>query len=134
MLYTSPDLIGVVESFLNEDVSDNEISIQGYSIVRLDRNRHSGGVLILGFCTVNYALGLPDFEFIVVSITCSPSASTSPDFYHCSFFFYRAPNSSVQLLDNLFSIMCSLDVSVLSHLILIGDFNHQQVIHFVLIY
>ena len=42
----SPDIICVVESFLNADIVDNEVAIQGYSIVRLDRNRHGGGILI----------------------------------------------------------------------------------------
>ncbi len=36
----------IVETWLSEDISDLEISIENYDVVRLDRNRHGGGVLI----------------------------------------------------------------------------------------
>ena len=42
----SPDIICVVESWLDSDITDSEISIQGFSIIRLDRCRHGGGVLM----------------------------------------------------------------------------------------
>ena len=42
----NPDVICIVETWLCEDVSDNEVSIPDYSIVRLDRNRHGGGVAL----------------------------------------------------------------------------------------
>ena len=35
----------IVESWLSEDIMDSEIAIDGYQLVRLDRNRHGGGVL-----------------------------------------------------------------------------------------
>jgi len=43
---SSPDVICIVESWLDYTIADSEIFIQGYSIVRLDRSRHGGGVLI----------------------------------------------------------------------------------------
>ena len=36
---------------------------------------------------------------------------------------YRPPNSSVDVLDNLYSALCNLDVSLFSHFMLVGDFN-----------
>ena len=42
----SPDIVCIVESWLDDTISDNEIFVQGYSIVRLDRSKHGGGVLI----------------------------------------------------------------------------------------
>ena len=46
-------ILYIVESWLSGDISDDEISLSGYSIVRLDRNRHGGGILIyiLSNCT-----------------------------------------------------------------------------------
>ena len=41
-----PDIICVVETWLHKDILDPEISIQGFSIVRLDRASHGGGVII----------------------------------------------------------------------------------------
>ena len=40
------DCICIVETWLNGDILDNELCIEGYDIIRLDRNRHGGGVLI----------------------------------------------------------------------------------------
>ena len=37
-------VIGITESKLNESVTDGEINIDGYEVIRSDRNRHGGGV------------------------------------------------------------------------------------------
>ena len=37
-------VIGITETKLDESVLNNEIDIEGYNILRLDRNRHGGGV------------------------------------------------------------------------------------------
>ena len=36
----------VVEAWLSEQISDAEISIPDYSVIRLDRNRDGGGIAI----------------------------------------------------------------------------------------
>ena len=41
-----PDVICITESWLCPDILDSEISISGYQTMRLDRNRHGGGVLM----------------------------------------------------------------------------------------
>ena len=43
--FKNPDIVCVVESWLCCDISDSELSINGYCITRLDRNRHGGGIL-----------------------------------------------------------------------------------------
>ena len=40
------DIMGVRETFIDSNVADYEISIDGYSIVKKNRNRHGGGVLL----------------------------------------------------------------------------------------
>ena len=40
------DIMGVCETFIDSNVADNEISIDRYSIVMKNRNRHGGGVLL----------------------------------------------------------------------------------------
>ena len=35
-----------METFIDSNVADNEINIDGYSIVKKNRNRHGGGVLL----------------------------------------------------------------------------------------
>ena len=119
----SPDIICVVESWLDSDITDSEISIQGFSIIRLDRCRHGGGVLMYVKTVFTCSLlfkGTTDFEFIVISILCT-SSGTSPDLTVA--IFYRPPNSNPTLLDSLFTTLCNLDVSVFSNFYLLGDFN-----------
>ena len=43
---SKPDVVCIVESWLDGKVSDEEISISGHHIVRLDRNHRGGGILI----------------------------------------------------------------------------------------
>ena len=40
------DILGVCETFIDSNVADNEIGIDEYSIVKKNRNRHGGGVLL----------------------------------------------------------------------------------------
>ena len=46
-----PDILAVSETWLDSEISDGEVSLPGYSVTRLDRNRHGGGVAV--FCA-NY--------------------------------------------------------------------------------
>lgn len=46
---TTAAIISVTETWLDSSVTNSEIKIEGYSIVRRDRNRHGGGV-----CTYIY--------------------------------------------------------------------------------
>ena len=41
----SPDVICVVETWLCPDISNSELSMDGYTVVRSDRDRHGGGVM-----------------------------------------------------------------------------------------
>ena len=59
----SPDIVCIVESWLDHTVSDCEISVQGYSIIRLDCSRHGSGVLI----------------YVKDLFTCSPLFKGTPD-------------------------------------------------------
>ena len=120
----SPDIICVVESWLDSNISDQEISLQGYSIFRLDKSRHGDGILLfiksVFTCSVLFN-GTAKFEFIVLSVKCNTISIVNSDF--AIGLFYRPPDSNASLLDTLFNTLCNLDVSVLSNLYLIGDFN-----------
>ena len=41
-----PDIVCIVETWLDHNISDNEIHIPGFQLYRLDRNCHGGGVLM----------------------------------------------------------------------------------------
>ena len=68
-LTCNPD---VVESWLYADITDDEISLPNYYIVRLDRNCHGGGIVM-------YILSGPsDLELIFVSIFPRTSSNKVP--------------------------------------------------------
>ena len=67
----SPNCNCIVESWLNSDISNNELCIDGYTPVRFDKNRHSGGVLFFIKSTYSYSVlfnGSPDLELLIVTI------------------------------------------------------------------
>ena len=43
---TMPDIICIVETWLDNDVSDDELFLSNYQLFRLDRSRHGGGIAI----------------------------------------------------------------------------------------
>ena len=43
---TRPSIFGISESWIDDSVTNCEIEISGYSVIRNDRNRHGGGVCI----------------------------------------------------------------------------------------
>ena len=68
----NPDIVCIVESWLGPEIEDNEIAIASYSIVRLDRNRHGGGVILYIKDSLNFKSISPsrhDLELIFVSVT-----------------------------------------------------------------
>ena len=71
---------------LSSDDFDFEIQIQGYNIVRLDRNRHGGGVIIF-IVFVKARKGWSSLMALGV--------------------LYRPPSSCVSLFDTLFSVICN---------------------------
>ena len=54
-----PDVMGVTESFANEDIADSELSIPGYDLFRKDRTggHRGGGVLLY----IRSGLGAAEF-------------------------------------------------------------------------
>ena len=57
VLYDSnADIMGICESFLDENVEVNEYMIPGYNVVSKHRNRHGGGVLLYVKETVKFEL------------------------------------------------------------------------------
>ena len=47
-------LINTFKTWLDEWVSDAELSVPGYNLLRLDRNRHGGGVVIYSSASIKY--------------------------------------------------------------------------------
>ena len=91
-----PDVVCLVETWLCSDILDTEISIPNYSIVRLDRNRHGGGVAMYIRNSLSYNVvlyGSAGLEVIVVSLS-------KCNFKLCLCVFYRPPSSPPDIFYN----------------------------------
>ena len=65
-----------VESWLVPEISNDEINIPNYSIFRLDRSRHGGGILVYVKSSLRVTpIQSPNtnLEFLFLSHTISPS-------------------------------------------------------------
>ena len=67
-MHTS-DCACIVESWLN-NIQNSELCINGYNVIRLDRNRHGGGVLYINSVFTHSIVysGSSQLEFVIVSI------------------------------------------------------------------
>ena len=106
-----------VEQLRSEVVS--EISIPNYELVRLDRNRHGGGVAIyvashLPFSVVSSGSYCP--EVLAISVK-------SPYGQFVVAVLYRLPSSSISFFENLHLALEDLYVTVCSNFYISGDFN-----------
>ena len=117
-LVHNPHVVCITETWLDSTIMDSELYIPDFDIVRLDRNRHGGGVIIYFrstfICNLLF-MGDVNFECIVVSLRVDFC-----NFYVC--LLYRPP-SEQQVLDTLFSTLCTLNSNVFSNFYLVGDFN-----------
>ena len=113
----NPSIICIVETWLSENISDSEVSIENYPIARLDRNRHGGGVLVYIHNSLSWKIlqkGPNDLEFIALSV----SSSTTNTVKHCVSVLYRPPSSSISFFDSLYNILLSLICRLISFLVL----------------
>ena len=102
------------------DILDNEVFIPNYSVVRLDRNRHGGGVLVYVHSSITYnavlLCGHANLELIVVSLLRN-------NFKLCLSVFYRPPSSPSSIFDTLCNTLLSIDHAYFSNFVILGDFN-----------
>lgn len=109
-----PDCICIVESWLSSDIFNSFFCIDSYDIIRLDRNRHGGGVLL--FVKSVYVHG-SYLELVIVSVCLFSVTLTIA-------LFYRPPGSQMLILDKPLSVLCThINPPLLSNFILLGDFN-----------
>ena len=77
VLFQKPDLVCIVESWLSEDATDNEILLH-----RLDRNRHGGGNVLYAHNSLSRKVllkgGPHNLEFLALSATSTSVAIKVP--------------------------------------------------------
>ena len=76
--------IVVTETWLSPEVLDNELAVDGYNLVRRDRNRHGGGVAIFIHNSLPFKPLHAELELVALSAYLT----------HALLPFYRPPNSN----------------------------------------
>lgn len=66
-----PDIVCIVESWLDSDIENSELHISDYQFVRHDRNRHGGGIGAYVSQNLPFTLitkGIGGFEYLSFSV------------------------------------------------------------------
>ncbi|CAB4025476.1 Transposon Ty3-G Gag-Pol poly, partial [Paramuricea clavata] len=114
------DILAINETKIDDSFSEDEISVVGYHLIRKDRNRYGGGVLLYVRDTIPFTerndLLTCSLEMICVEISrsCSKSFVVST--------WYRPPNSDGQVFDDFEVFLWKCD-SENKELILVGNLN-----------
>lgn len=119
-----PDILGICETFLDNNVPDSQLTINGFDFIRKDRSdvqNKSGGGVILFFrksliCKRRPELEISNLETIWAEIAL-PNAKP---FLVCS--VYRPPSALSEWID-YFEEELSIAQTTGLELILMGDFN-----------
>ena len=117
------DLLAVNETRLHEIIADNEVSIDGYDIVRRDRplnGRNGGGVCFFVRSNINYNVRKDLVFDQLESLTVEISKPRSKSFIVAT--WYRPPNSPFELFSDFESFVGKLD-AVGKEYYLMGDLN-----------
>ena len=117
------DIICLTKTWLNESISNLEILPHGYNMFRNDRhNRKGGGTLIAvkSILSSRVVITAPtSIECIVLEVDLSSSSTAL--FINC----YRPPNADKDFVDNLKSLLDTLNLDKYWGVFLLGDLTTQ---------
>lgn len=122
------DLVWVTETWLTQDIENNELLPSGYNIYRKDRDLRAGGGVLLAvkensFASSQIAIDLDtdDLEIIAAEIC---TASKSKHLLCCC---YRPPNVDSKCWLDKFSLFLSKAATRYSNMLICGDFNLPKI-------
>ena len=121
-MYSTPfNVYCITETWLKDDIYDNEILPSEYTLYRKDRSSRGGGVLIAvnNIISSNLISSPSDLELVAINLNLKNESITV-----CT--VYIPPKSCALYFDHLLSYLHSLASSSKS-LIIIGDFNMPDI-------
>jgi len=120
ILTNNIDILAISETWLNDYITNAELRIPNYSIVRQDRNRDGGGVMF--YCRDSLRSIRVDFTFSNVECVWVKLVVNHQNMIvGC---VYRPPSSNVHFLNNFFDVLeQAFDVS--EQVIVVGDLNYD---------
>ena len=111
------DILSINETRLDDTINDSLVHLNGYDVLRKDRNRMGGGVAI----TINRNELVPDsLEALCVEVRKPKSKPIL--IVSC----YRSPNSDQEVLKLIENLIRNLDDEG-KELVILGDFNYDLV-------
>ena len=125
-------LFGVAETRLDESVESSLVRIQGYSVIRQDRNRGGGAILL-------YVHNKLKAKVLYSSETTQKNKSMRPEYLYCSVWegdsphllvvlVYRPPDVKIKSDPN-FARLLRITCSEFSNKIIMGDLNADMRSH-----
>ena len=78
-----PDIVCITETLLNADVRDSEVNIPNYQLVRLDQDRHGGGIVFYIANHLSYSVvcsGPNNLELLAISEKEEPTLAVQVDY------------------------------------------------------
>ena len=114
------DIISINETKLDDTIRDEQVSIEDFSLLRHDRNRHGGGVAFYIRETVNYEhrtdIKTSNTELLCIEVK---QKCTKPFIVMA---WYRPPKYEYQTIEEIETLLKSLDAED-KEIILMGDIN-----------
>ena len=112
-------ILSLNETRLDSTISDDEVSIQGYSILRNDRDRNGGGVAL-------FIHELLHYSFLDVENTFDVEAVSAKIIFGCKHLaittIYRPPSADVHHLNKKILYMDKVE-ALATNVVFVGDFN-----------
>ena len=114
-------ILAINKARLNDIVSDDEVAIRGYNIIRKDRNRNRGGGCIYMRTNINYTIRNDlKFKKLESRDIIEIQKPSSKPFVITT--WYRTPDSPSELFQYFENVIGKVDTENTEHIIL-GDFN-----------
>ncbi|XP_071944256.1 uncharacterized protein [Antedon mediterranea] len=112
-------VLGISETWLDQNIHNSELAIPGYLLVRTDRNRHGGGVAI--YVNENVDFDVIDFgENTIESVWIKIKPVNTKPFVIGN--VYRPPNSCTGFVDIMHD-QISFILDSIREIIVVGDLN-----------
>ena len=120
------DIFCLNETFLDASVTNSEINVDGYNILRNDRNRHGGGVAIYIKNSCKYKLreDITSKFHMIECIWIELQVQKSKSVLICS--VYRAPSANSDYFNNIIDMITYASLEN-EQLVITGDLNYNYV-------
>lgn len=113
-------VLALNETLLDDSISDSELRVQDYDLLRKDRNRNGGGVAIYIQNSITYEVVnsevFDSLELLLIKIR---PKSSSPFLFMS---WYRPPDSKIELMDRYERVLAFIDTFRLD-VVVMGDVN-----------